>query len=91
MKHTFDIDQLLNKRIFSSGSNSSRGQKQKILLERCFNKKKIYLMDESASNLGKESKAILIEKLKELRKKQKIIILVSHDEDFLKICDQVIC
>lgn len=89
--YTFDTNQLNNKRIYSSGSNLSSGQKQKVLLERCFHKNaKIYLMDEPASNLDKHSKSILIQKLYQLKSKEKIVVVISHDEELLAICDQVI-
>lgn len=62
----------------------SGGQKQRLtiaasaLLER-----DVYLFDEPTSGLDGNNMRIISEKIKELQKKQKIILIISHDYEFL--------
>lgn len=83
----FSQDMDMNKIIYQGGSNISQGQKQKILLNRCFyQEKNIYILDEPSGNLDFQAKKELINKIIELKQKGKIIVVVSHDEELLKEC-----
>lgn len=82
----------LSKIVFDKGSNISSGQIQKILLDRCFWKKEssIFLLDEPTSNLDEQAKKELRDHLMELRKQDKIILVISHDKAFIECADEVL-
>lgn len=84
-KSSFDDHQI----IFFNGQNLSIGERQKVLLERCLNRKsKLYIFDEPTGNLDRESKMIFRDILLSLKEKNKIIVLISHDFEFFDICDK---
>lgn len=76
--------------ISSNNTNLSGGEKQKIVLCRALGKNgEVIIMDEPTSALDIKAK----EKLKEILlkiKEKKIIILITHDEDFEKISDEIV-
>nr|WP_275009560.1 ATP-binding cassette domain-containing protein [Niallia taxi] len=74
------------------GVNISQGQKQKILLMRTLNEdKSIYIFDEPTGNLDSNSKKILIKEFVKLAKKEnKIVILISHENEVLDCSDSII-
>lgn len=78
-------------RTFSTGNNLSQGQKQKILLDRCMNQKNklVYILDEPTGNLDSQSKYELIQHIAKLKKQNKIIVVITHDEDLLQECDTI--
>ena len=51
-------------------------------------KKKLIILDEPFENLDKESKLNFMDQLKRIKEKTTIII-ISHDEKDLKICDRI--
>lgn len=60
----------------------SQGQKRRVALASIFCANyHVYILDEPTMNLDYSSKMILSKELLELKKKNKIIILVSHDMD----------
>lgn len=72
-----------------SGKNFSGGEKQRIGLTRAFlADREIFLLDEPTSNLDIQNEAIILKSLIE-EAKNKTIILVSHRESTLSICDRV--
>lgn len=84
-----DIDYLLDKEMNESGSNFSGGEKQKLAMIRSLSKESsLILLDEPTSSLDKASVTKLIDLLQTL-KDRAIIIVVSHDIDVLKHCDEV--
>lgn len=86
----WDIEYLLTKELNENGSNLSGGEKQKLSIVRALSKDSfLILLDEPTSALDKSS----IEKLMALlnqRKKHAIVLLVSHDQDVLKQCDEIV-
>lgn len=72
-----------------AGKNFSGGEKQRIGLARSFlANREIFLLDEPTSNLDIQNEAIILKALIE-EAKNKTIILVSHRESTLSICDKV--
>ncbi|MFV0379602.1 MAG: amino acid ABC transporter ATP-binding/permease protein [Anaerorhabdus sp.] len=79
-----------NSKISETKDNLSAGQKQRIGLARAFLKEyDLLLLDEPTSNLDSLNEAIIMKSIKE-NVKDKTVILVSHRESSLKICDEVI-
>ncbi|EPI01854.1 ABC transporter, ATP-binding protein [Enterococcus faecalis 13-SD-W-01] len=74
------------------GSNLSQGQKQKILLMRALRQdKSIYIFDEPSGNLDTKGRELLITQLQKLaHEKNKIVIIVSHDEEIVNIADEIV-
>ena len=77
-----------NTKILEDGGNLSGGQIQTIGLARAiYNDKKVIILDEPTNNLDFESKKLFM-KLFKIIKKDKIILIVSHDRDLLNMCDK---
>ena len=77
------LDQLWRER----GDKLSGGQKQRIGLARSLlNKPDLLILDEPTNNLDKNISKDLILNLKKL-KKDKILIIVSHDTSLFDFCD----
>ncbi|GFR34195.1 ATP-binding cassette domain-containing protein [Thermobrachium celere] len=76
--------------IGENSKNISGGQKQKLAIIRALLKRpQIIILDEPTSSLDKIGKNVLIEILQNI-KKDRIIIIITHDNDIFKICDEVI-
>ncbi len=72
------------------GENFSGGEQQRLGLARCFLKDaEIYLFDEPTSNLDALNESIILSSIKKYMK-GKTIIMVSHRDSTLRICDNVI-
>lgn len=68
----------------------SGGERQRIGLARAFlHKGQLILLDEPTSNLDSLNEAIIMKSLKE-NAEDKTILIVSHRESSMKICDEVI-
>ena len=82
----------LNTQIGGNNFKISGGQQKKIQIARCFyqitNEKKLLILDEPTDNLDKETKIVFFDELKKY-KNDKTIILISHNNDDLKICDKI--
>jgi len=86
----FNFDMKLSQIIERNGSNISGGQKQKIaILRGLINEPQVLLIDEAFSNLDIQSREMLFRYLNKI-KKDKIIVIVSHDEESLKFADDII-
>ena len=85
-KRNSDINMLLEE----NGSNLSGGERQRVILARTFLKKSnIYILDESFSEIDKDSEKIILNNI--LKKyKDKTIILISHRNDNNNLFDRVI-
>ena len=66
--------------------------KKKIQISRCFyqitTEKKLIILDEPTENLDSESKIVFFKELNKY-KNNKTIILISHNNEDLKICDKI--
>lgn len=72
------------------GGNLSDGEKQRIGIARAFlHNAPIILLDEPTSNLDSLNEAIILQSLRNV-KVDKLIVLVSHRQSTMAICDQVI-
>lgn len=72
------------------GDNFSGGEKQRIGLARCFLKNApVLLLDEPTSNLDALNENIILKSIKKYMR-EKTVILVSHRESTLRICDRII-
>ncbi len=86
----FGIDYFSHADIAEKSLNLSGGEKQKISLVRTFSKNApLIILDEPTSALDIQSVNILIDILEQI-KKDKIIVIVSHDEKLLCCTDRVI-
>ena len=71
-------------------SSLSGGEKQKLSQVRCFLKNSdILIFDEPTAALDAESKSFFIDLLKQ-EKYDRIILLISHDNDLIKMSDEII-
>ena len=95
MVHGFQIDYLISRNEVYQNRNVildelSLGEKQKICLIRTFLKdSSVLLFDEPTSSLDILSKKYFIEKIKSISA-NKIVIIVTHDLELIKICNKVI-
>ena len=83
-KSPYDVPFPLNKRI----KDFSLGEKQYLLLYGGYlQDKAIYLLDEPTSALDLQMKKKVLELLKQLKAKGKIIIIVTHDQELIQQSD----
>ena len=83
-------DEILNFKIAENGLNLSGGQKQRIGIARgLLDKNKIILMDESTNALNEKLQKSIFYFLKK-NIKDKIIIIATHRESLIKLCDSKI-
>ncbi len=84
------IDNNLKKKLEIDGNNLSGGEKQRIGIARALiTNKPILILDEATNSLDKKSQNEVLEIVKSL-KKEKTIIIISHDKEVIEICDDVI-
>ena len=75
--------------ISEHGENLSGGQKQRIGIARClYNNPKLIILDEATNALDKGTAKEIIQEINEL-KGDKTIIIISHDPETLKNCDEI--
>lgn len=79
----------INTLIGNKGDGFSGGQQQRICLARAIYKNpQLLILDEATNALDKENVDIILNSLKKM-KQELTIIVTSHEENVLKICDQV--
>jgi len=80
----------LNTRIGEKGSKISGGELQRLGIARAlYNKPKILILDESTNSLDLDIEALLLKEIEKL-KKDITIIIITHRESTLKICDKIV-
>lgn len=74
-----------------NGTKLSGGQKQRLAIARAlYRKANLLILDEPSNSLDSENKQSILKLLKELTITEKLItIIVSHDDEVLKICDSI--
>jgi ABC-type multidrug transport system fused ATPase/permease subunit len=81
----------IHKIISEGGKNISGGQRQRIAIARALYKDAdVIILDEPFNELDESSELRLMQHLKSLSQKGKIIILITHNSDSLAVCDTVI-
>ena len=84
---SFNIVDHLDKKL----QNLSAGEKQMIsLFSLLIKNKDVYILDEPTSNIYKELKPILIDILIDLVEDNKIVLIISHDQDIISISNNII-
>ena len=74
----------------SSGVKLSGGQIQRLLIARAlYHQKEVLIFDEPTNFLDDKNKIKIINSIKNV-KKNKIVIILSHDEKILDISDKII-
>ena len=70
----------------------SGGQKQRVvILSALLSNKNILFFDEPTSGLDYESMKVVAENIKKFKEKKQLILIISHDMEFLEeVCDRVI-
>jgi len=80
----------LDTRVSDLGDNFSGGERQRIGLARCFlTDSQLLLLDEPTSNLDSYNEAIILKSLVE-GSQDKTIVMVSHRESTMGVCDRII-
>ncbi|HCN82243.1 MAG TPA: hypothetical protein DIT07_01295 [Sphingobacteriaceae bacterium] len=81
----------LNELIRENGKNLSGGQRQRIMLARALYKDfDLLILDESFSEMDEKSENVILNQLKELSKKGKMILFITHNSSSLSFCDEII-
>ena len=75
--------------ILEGGANLSGGDQQKISIVRILlNPPDLLILDEFSNSIDKEAEQQIMKKIKE-KFNDKIVILITHDEELLKWCNKV--
>lgn len=80
----------INLKLGEGGVFVSGGQRQRIALARAYyHQREIIVLDESTSALDKDTESEIIREIQVL-KNNKTVIIITHNENILKSCDQVL-
>lgn len=76
--------------VYINGTNLSGGEKQRIAIVNSLLKKPdVLIMDEPTSALDVGSISLL-SKILAAEKRERITIIISHDKDFMEVCDEMV-
>ena len=76
-------------KIHEDGINLSGGERQRLGLARClYQNRNLLILDEPTNNLDEKSENIFYQTLQEI-KKEKTVIIVSHNQKLYKYCDKI--
>jgi ABC-type multidrug transport system fused ATPase/permease subunit len=79
-----------NSRVGENGVRLSGGQRQRIGIARAlYRNPSILLLDEATNSLDKSTENQILDVIENL-KKEKTIIMISHDKNSLRFCDRII-
>lgn len=85
------IERLKSNDLIDTGKYLSGGERQKVAIVKTLaQNRELILLDEPSTGLDTESIKILLELLVKEKEKNKIIILITHDNRILKKCDEII-
>ena len=88
-KFVKDLPEGINTKIGKNGVRLSGGQNKRMALARTFyHDKQVLVMDEATSSLDKKAAKNILEQINYL-KKEKTIILITHQSENLKYCDLI--
>jgi ABC-type bacteriocin/lantibiotic exporter with double-glycine peptidase domain len=81
----------LDKIITENGKNISGGQQQRIAIARAFYKNaELILLDEPFNELDEASTILLLQHLKDISSKGKMVVMITHDKKCLSYCNKII-
>jgi len=82
----------MGNRLENKPTELSGGQQQRIAIARALsNEPEIILADEPTAALDKERSVAVVKMLKQIAKEQNVaIVMVTHDEDMLPLCDKIL-
>lgn len=88
------VDQLptgLETIITDGGANFSGGQKQKIAIARAlYRDAPILILDEPTSSLDRDAEDIIMQTIEWYKNKGRTVIIISHSDNALKICNNIV-
>ena len=85
-----DLISVVEQKDFLKNDNLSGGERRKLSISNALSKASdVLIMDEPDNNLDAESIAVLTDKIL-AEKKNRIIIIISHDKRLINIADEVI-
>lgn len=86
------LERGIDTEILESGRNLSGGQKQRVCISRALSKEfDVLVLDEAFSALDKNSsKEIMDTLIKYIKANNKILIIVTHNKELMKLCDKIV-
>lgn len=81
----------VNEYIREHGKNISGGQRQRLMLARAlYHDFDLLVLDEAFSEMDEQSERMILSRLKQLSRRGKMIILITHNTASLDFCDKII-
>lgn len=89
-EYVLSLDDSLDTDIYEAGKIMSTGQKQRLCIARALLRNvDVYLLDEITSNVDYENTQMILSYFTELSKKEKTIISVTHDKNYISFADEI--
>jgi ABC-type bacteriocin/lantibiotic exporter with double-glycine peptidase domain len=81
----------INEFIRENGKNISGGQRQRLMLARAlYHDFDLLILDEAFSEMDEQSERMILGRLKELTRRGKMVILITHNTGSLEFCNKII-